>query len=53
MKIYYLDCYPKSNGYHTFHNQDCDVILNFINRKFLGHFITIKKGITEAQKNIF
>jgi hypothetical protein len=50
MKIYYVDCYPKSNGFHLVHVQGCEELPNFINRKFLGRFDHINKAIKEAQK---
>ena len=50
MKIYYVDCYPKSHGFHEVHVQDCEVLPNFINRKYLGHFKDLKIAIYDAQK---
>lgn len=50
MKIYYVNTNPQPNGDHEVHAQYCTFIPNFINRKYLGDFVSCD-GAGKRQKN--
>lgn len=51
MKIYYVNTNPQPNGDHEVHAQDCTFIPNFINRKYLGDFVSCDGAVKKAKES--